>query len=65
MKVVVSAMGEDLNAEVSPIFGRCPMYIFVDTETMEFEAVPNPAMSASGGAGIQAAQFVVSKGVQA
>jgi predicted Fe-Mo cluster-binding NifX family protein len=65
MKVVVSAMGEDLNAEVSPIFGRCPMYIFVDTETMQFEAVPNSAMSASGGAGIQAAQFVVSKGVQA
>jgi len=65
MKVVVSAMGESLSAELSPIFGRCPAYVFVDTETMEFEAVPNPAMSAAGGAGIQAAQFVVSRGVQA
>jgi predicted Fe-Mo cluster-binding NifX family protein len=65
MKVVASAMGEDLNAEVSPVFGRCPMYIIVDTETTQFEAVPNPAMSAPGGAGIQAAQFVVSRGVQA
>jgi predicted Fe-Mo cluster-binding NifX family protein len=65
MKVVVSAMGEDLSSEVSPVFGRCPIYIFVDTDTMRFEAVPNSAMSASGGAGIQAAQFVVSKGVQA
>lgn len=64
MKVVVSAMGENLHAEVSPVFGRCPTYVFVDTETMEFEAVPNPAMSAPGGAGIQAAQFAVSKGVQ-
>ncbi len=65
MRIVVSALGEDLNAEVSSVFGRCPTYIFVDTETMEFEAVPNPAMSAPGGAGIQAAQFAVSKGVQA
>ena len=65
MKVVVSAMGEDLNSEVSPVFGRCPMYVFVDTDNMQFEAVPNPSMSAPGGAGIQAAQFVVSKGVQA
>jgi predicted Fe-Mo cluster-binding NifX family protein len=65
MKVVVSAMGENSNGEVSLVFGRCPMYIFVDTETMAFEPVPNPAMSASGGAGIQAAQLAVSKGVQA
>jgi len=32
---------------------------------MQFEAVPNPAMSASGGAGIQAAQFVIEQGAQA
>jgi predicted Fe-Mo cluster-binding NifX family protein len=65
MKVVVSAMQEGLDAEVSPVFGRCPVYVFVDTETMEFESAPNPAMSAPGGAGIQAAQFAVSKGVGA
>jgi predicted Fe-Mo cluster-binding NifX family protein len=56
---------EGLDAEVSPVFGRCPVYVFVDSDTMEFEAVPNPAMSAAGGAGIQAAQFAVSKGAQA
>ena len=65
MKVVVSAVQEGLDAEVSPVFGRCPVYVFVDTETMEFESAPNPAMSAPGGAGIQAAQFAVSKGVNA
>jgi predicted Fe-Mo cluster-binding NifX family protein len=65
MKVVVSAMQEGLDAEVSPVFGRCPVYVFVDTETMEFESAPNPAMSTPGGAGIQAAQFAVSKGVTA
>jgi predicted Fe-Mo cluster-binding NifX family protein len=65
MKVVVSAVQEGLDVEVSPVFGRCPVYVFVDSDTMEFEAVPNPAMSAAGGAGIQAAQFAVSKGAQA
>lgn len=65
MKVVVSAMQEGLEAEVSPVFGRCPVYVFVDTETMDCESAPNPAMSAPGGAGIQAAQFAVSKGVNA
>jgi predicted Fe-Mo cluster-binding NifX family protein len=50
---------------VSPVFGRCPVYVFVDTETMQFESAGNPAMSAPGGAGIQAAQFAVSKGVTA
>jgi predicted Fe-Mo cluster-binding NifX family protein len=65
MKIVVTANGMDLDAPASPVFGRCPTYIFVDTETMEFEAVDNPAMSAPGGAGIQAAQFVIAQGAQA
>ena len=65
MKIVVSAQGDTLDAPASPVFGRCPIYIFVDTESMQFEAVPNPAMNQGGGAGIQAAQFVVERGAQA
>ncbi len=65
MKIVVTANGADLDAPASPVFGRCPMYVFVDTETMQFESVENPAMNAAGGAGIQAAQFVVERGAQA
>lgn len=65
MRIVVSSQGNNLDAPVSLVFGRCPVYLFVDTETMEFEAVSNPAMSQGGGAGIQAAQFVVNHGAQA
>jgi predicted Fe-Mo cluster-binding NifX family protein len=65
MKIVVSANGANLDAPASPIFGRCPVYVFVDTDTMESEAVENPAIGASGGAGIQAAQFVVEHGARA
>lgn len=65
MKVVVTSSGTDLEAQVQPNFGRCPIYIFVDTETLQFEAVENPAANAAGGAGIRAAQFVVERGAQA
>jgi predicted Fe-Mo cluster-binding NifX family protein len=65
MKVAVSSQGENLDAPASPVFGRCPAYVFVDTETMDFETLPNLAMSQGGGAGIQAAQFVVNMGAEA
>lgn len=65
MRIVVSAEGETLDAAASQVFGRCPIYVFVDTETMQYEAVPNPAMNQGGGAGIQAAQFVVNQGAEA
>jgi predicted Fe-Mo cluster-binding NifX family protein len=64
MKIVVSSQGDTLDALASPVFGRCPTYLFVDPDTMEFEAVPNPAMAQSGGAGIAAAQFVVNRGAR-
>ncbi|NLE75952.1 MAG: dinitrogenase iron-molybdenum cofactor biosynthesis protein [Chloroflexi bacterium] len=65
MKVVVTASGANLDAPASPVFGRCSHYVFVDSETMAFQALENPAVSAGGGAGIQAAQFVVERGAQA
>jgi predicted Fe-Mo cluster-binding NifX family protein len=65
MKIVVTSSGIDLEAQAHPAFGRCPTYLFIDTETMQFEAVENPAANAAGGAGIQAAQFVVERGAQA
>lgn len=65
MKIVVSAQGDTLETQVSPVFGRCPTYLFVDTDTMACEGVANPAVSQGSGAGIQAAQFVVDRGAQA
>lgn len=65
MKIVVTSNGADLDAQASPVFGRCPWYLFVDTDTMEFEAVENPAVGTASGAGIQAAQFVVEQRAEA
>ena len=65
MKIVVTANGSDLDTPASPIFGRCPTFILADTETMQFEAVANPAVSSGSGAGVRAAQFVVEQGAEA
>jgi len=63
MKIAVSSTGPDLNALVDARFGRCQYFIVVDPQTLEFEAVPNPNLAATHGAGIQTAQMVAGKGV--
>ncbi len=65
MRIAVSADGPDFDSLASPVFGRCPVYVFVDTDTMACEALENPGISAAGGAGIRAAEFVVERGAQA
>jgi predicted Fe-Mo cluster-binding NifX family protein len=62
MKLCISSTGNDLDASVDPRFGRCQYFLFVNSETMDFEAVVNPAFIAGGGAGVQAAQLVANKG---
>ncbi|MEW6615811.1 MAG: NifB/NifX family molybdenum-iron cluster-binding protein [Thermodesulfobacteriota bacterium] len=64
MKICISATGKGLDAEVDPRFGRCQYFTIVDPDTMQFESIENSSISASGGAGIQAAQFVANKGVE-
>lgn len=64
MRVAVSATGADLDAQIDPRFGRCAYFILVDPDTMEFEAFDNENIALGGGAGIQSAQFVTSKGAK-
>jgi len=61
MKICVSATANSLDAQVDPRFGRCPYFVIVDSETLQFEAIPNVASGAMGGAGIQAAQTIAGK----
>ena len=65
MKVAVSSSGKDLDSQVDPRFGRCAYFIIVETEDMSFDAFDNENLALGGGAGIQSAQFVASKGAKA
>jgi predicted Fe-Mo cluster-binding NifX family protein len=65
LKIAVSATNDSLGAQIDPRFGRCPYFLIVDSETMTFEAIPNTASGAMSGAGIQAAQVIATRGVQA
>jgi predicted Fe-Mo cluster-binding NifX family protein len=65
MKVAVSSSGRDLNAQLDPRFGRCSYFLIIDTQDMSFEIFENENAALGGGAGIQSAQFVASRGAQA
>ncbi len=65
MRIVIPSEGNNLDAAVSSVFGRSQTFIIVDPETLEYEAISNPALGASGGAGVQAAQTVLQKNVMA
>lgn len=62
MKICVTAMGDTLESDVDPRFGRCKYFLIIDTDSMNVEPVPNESMMTSGGAGIQAAQRVAKTG---
>ena len=54
-----------LNDQMSPRFGRCASFTFVEVQNDEIKAVktvPNPAANAMGGAGVQATQIIGNNG---
>ena len=67
MKIAICATGNDLKAQVSSFFGRCPYFLIIDSEDKKekVEAIPNPALSAGRGAGVVAVQAVVEKEIKA
>ena len=65
MKVAVSATGPDIDAAVDERFGRCAYLQFVDTETMVSEAMTNTAAESGSGVGVQVAQMLSDRGVDA
>ena len=64
MKVAVSSTGTDLDCQVDSHFGRCSYFIIINPDDMSFEVHPNENATLGGGAGLQSAQFVASKGAQ-
>ncbi|MBN1898173.1 MAG: NifB/NifX family molybdenum-iron cluster-binding protein [Spirochaetes bacterium] len=64
MKIAITSTGQDLNSTVDARFGRCQYFIIYDTQTKDFQAIANEALSSGSGAGVQAAQTIKNNGVQ-
>ena len=64
--IAIPSMGNGgLNDQMSPRFGRCASFTFVEVQNDEIKAVktvPNPAANAMGGAGVQATQIIGNNG---
>jgi predicted Fe-Mo cluster-binding NifX family protein len=65
MKLAVSMAGETLAAPFDARFGRASWFCLVDSESGEWVTLANPALEASGGAGVRAAQFLAAQGAAA
>ncbi len=65
MKLAVSSRGQTLDSQMDPRFGRCAYFLIYDTDNNTFEAFENESVMLGGGAGIQSAEFVASKGAKA
>jgi len=65
IKIAVSATGPGLDSMVDYRFARCPYFIIVDSETMQFKALQNPYATDTRGTGFLAAQMIAGEGVQA
>jgi len=63
MKIAITSDGTGLDATVDPRFGRCAYYLCIDLETQALEAIPNPNMALTGGAGPQSVHLMAEKGV--
>lgn len=65
MNIAVTATAASLDAEIDPRFGRCLYFVIADPNTMAYEGLENPGITAGGGAGISSAQILASKDIEA
>ncbi len=65
MKVAVTMAGGTPAAPFDAHFGRAQWFGLVDSESDDWTLLANPALEASGGAGVRAAQFLSAQGAVA
>ena len=63
--MIIALPMDENKKDICVSFGRCPLFLFANSETGEREFKANPAADATGGAGIKAAQAIVDGGADA
>ena len=64
MKVAISSSGSDKESTVDERFGRCPYFIIVDTDEMDFQSMKNEHTKLSHGVGPQVVQTLSDMNVE-
>lgn len=65
MKIAITSHGQDKESAVDTRFGRAEYFLLHDTDSNSWECYPNhQSLTAAHGAGIQAAQHVLSLGAE-
>lgn len=64
MKLCITSLGSTLDSPVDFRFGRAQYFLILDEKGKLEQALPNPGIRATRGAGIAAAQAISSKGVE-
>lgn len=59
MLIAISSTGSSMDHDLDPRFGRAESFLLVDSDAMTSTHLDNQARSASGGAGIAAAQAMI------
>ena len=65
MKIILTTVSPSIDSDVDSRFGRGAYFIVVDPDTLEWQAHPNPGVSAPDGAGTLAAEFVANQKAEA
>lgn len=63
MRIGISAKGRTLDSLLDERFGRCEYFLIYDTENEQLNVLENKGQTASGGAGIKAAQQLIDEKV--
>jgi predicted Fe-Mo cluster-binding NifX family protein len=64
MRICLSVSLPNLDSPIDPRFGRAPYFLITDERGEKVKVIKNTGVEAMGGAGITAAQLVVSAGAQ-
>ena len=65
MEIVITSQGQELSSEIDPRFGQAQWLIVVDTETDEVNAQKNTLDLSASIFGIQTAQNIVERDIEA
>ena len=64
MILMISSHGDTLESQPNPRFGRTPIFILYNLDDDTWQSLKNPAITAQGGAGVAASQFLIDHGTQ-